>query len=459
MSVRLALVLAVLLAGHGSAAEPSHGRLVRTNPLYVGLLAPEPAAKAVQTDDTPLACDSVESLAAALREQSAARQTSFSIHLVYEYEFEDLGDVIDEALAGILAEDDYLRYTYAGYEASWRGYDGDATITFEVRYSTTAEQERYVDARVDELVGLLIEDGMTDERRQRAVHDWIVTHVEYDEAEASGDLRFTAYGALVNGVAVCQGYALLAYRLLDAAGLDVRMVSGTGNGEAHAWNLVRVCGAWYHMDATWDDPVGADTGPDFVSHSYFNLPDAAMVRDHAWDPAGFPEADVDYIPGTCSGETELLTWTSSYADAIDAASVDSRLLLLVAGRLGDTATEYVLNTVIQQVWPGVKQILRERFVVWFTDVDSSEEWHPYAEGMGTFTLPLVCVIDPVDSRSPYVRRAAGPQGAAELYAMIQEWAPADGPTAVQVASWGKLKRSLRWSQAAPGDGRIAPVRQ
>lgn len=78
----------------------------------------------------------------------------------------------------------------------------------------------------------------------KVIYDYVTSHVSYDYTYS----KYDAYNALINHTAVCQGYALLMYRMLSAAGLKTRIITG-GN---HAWNIVSIGGLWYNLDATWD---------------------------------------------------------------------------------------------------------------------------------------------------------------------------------------------------------------
>ncbi len=112
------------------------------------------------------------------------------------------------------------------------------------------------------------------------VHDFVCKNVEYDNARTSKN-NLTAYGALIDGVAVCEGYARAVQLLLNQIGIPCRLVCGEA-GEAHMWNLVKIDGKWHHLDATWDD-MGKTDGLDVVLHGYFNVSDQHIAKTHKID--------------------------------------------------------------------------------------------------------------------------------------------------------------------------------
>ena len=98
-------------------------------------------------------------------------------------------------------------------------------------------------------------DGKTEAEKVVAIHNYICDHVDYDYdglSDSNNTVKYTAYGALCNGKAVCNGYAVLFYRMCKEAGLSVRIISGTSNGGSHAWNIVKVGDVYYAVDSTWD---------------------------------------------------------------------------------------------------------------------------------------------------------------------------------------------------------------
>lgn len=154
-----------------------------------------------------------------------------------------------------------------------------ASLTIEIKYDTTLAQERAVDGRITEILKELKLTQARDDEKVKKIHDYIINLASYDTLKK----KSSAYDLLINKSSVCEGYALAAYRLFKEAGLESRIISGRGNGESHAWNLVKVEGKWYNIDLTWDDPVSR-TGEAILSYKYF-LKNEKDFSDHERDQA------------------------------------------------------------------------------------------------------------------------------------------------------------------------------
>lgn len=142
----------------------------------------------------------------------------------------------------------------------------DDVITAPDRAAYDKEYEDAVNAACMECFGAstlegIQEIGMTDLEKVVAAHDWIVANCIYDPYVEFGKTDggfgpdptvYTSYGVFVNEKAVCQGYALALKVLLDRADVDCYFVDSAPLN--HAWDVVYVGGAWYHIDVTWDDP-------------------------------------------------------------------------------------------------------------------------------------------------------------------------------------------------------------
>lgn len=108
------------------------------------------------------------------------------------------------------------------------------------------------------------------------VHDYIVSHVSY--AYTSNDQ--TAYGALCEGKAVCAGYADAYMLLMNKLGVKTRLIEGTANGGAHAWNVSYIDGQCVYTDCTWDDNGGYGG-----KYAYLNVSGNYMKKTHKADSA------------------------------------------------------------------------------------------------------------------------------------------------------------------------------
>jgi hypothetical protein len=119
------------------------------------------------------------------------------------------------------------------------------------------------------------------------VHDYILENCTYDRSVVIPEISHTAYGALVYGVAVCDGYAKAVKQLLNDCGIESGIVTNTA--ENHAWNYVKIEGQYYHLDVTWNDPV-PETNESI--YKYFNISDAVLktVSNHSIPANIYPVA-------------------------------------------------------------------------------------------------------------------------------------------------------------------------
>ena len=114
----------------------------------------------------------------------------------------------------------------------------------------------------------------SDYQKELYLHDALVNRITYSYEMAQEQ---NAYTAIVEGKAVCAGYAHAFQYLLMRAGIESYYVTGTGNGENHAWNLVKIDGQWYFADITFDDPIG---GQPSLYYAYFNITTDMLEEDH-----------------------------------------------------------------------------------------------------------------------------------------------------------------------------------
>jgi len=138
----------------------------------------------------------------------------------------------------------------------------------------------------------ILKPGMSEFDKELAIHDYLVLHTEYDYdnylKDTIPDDSYSAYGVFFKGTAVCQGYTYAAHLMLELAGIDSQIVTGTANGGGHAWNKVNIDGDYYNLDVTWDDPVPDVEGR--TVYAYFNVTDEQLAKNHEWVMSDFPAA-------------------------------------------------------------------------------------------------------------------------------------------------------------------------
>lgn len=203
-----------------------------------------------------------------------------------------------------------------------------------------AAKEAFEQKAAQILSGLTGEMG--EYEKELYLHDQLAKTVIYAEA----DHAHNAYGALVEGTAVCEGYAEALQYLLQRAGIQSFIAIGasinpsTGTSESHAWNYVRIGGKYYHTDLTWDDQ-GKN-----LYHAYFNQTDAVIQEDHAIAPANYA------LPVCDSAAAQYFTGKSEYLSSYTAETVGTLLKdnarkvhVYIPGSMDDFLSWYNANIV------------------------------------------------------------------------------------------------------------------
>ena len=278
-----------------SEVDKSENNIIyMVNPLYEDVISIDDLKKKLDSSNgeqlfaasTGQYFSDYDSAVSYLRKQMVSRETEITLNFPASWfdshkdklYWDLLYDAIkcDESSTG--QEGDALIYGYAGCDVS---YSNAGYIQYTMLYHSDAEQEAKLTAAVAEAMTTLQLNGLSEAKKIIKIHDYICNHVDY-AYNSTEEQIYTAYGALCTGKAVCQGYAVLFYRLCKEAGLSVRIISGTGNGGAHAWNIVRIGSKYYNVDCTWD-------GQDEATYNEFLLKSEADFTDHtrkSWKVAG-----------------------------------------------------------------------------------------------------------------------------------------------------------------------------
>ncbi|WP_179136188.1 stalk domain-containing protein [Paenibacillus sp. 32352] len=175
---------------------------------------------------------------------------------------------------------------------------------------TSFKTESTLEQKVNGIYASIVDPSMTDFQKIYIFNKYLANHVTYDFDNFMNNtipkVSYTPEGALIKGVAVCQGYAEAMKLLLDKAGIENKIIIGEANGpkgwEGHAWNLVKLNGEYYHVDSTWNDrdlkrTKSNDTTPapfGDVNLYYFLASDKNMLGDHRFQTDKYPKSGVKF---------------------------------------------------------------------------------------------------------------------------------------------------------------------
>ena len=282
--------------------------------IYVRILHIDNGNQKEQSSYSGIFIENTDEITAVLRQTLEHRTNSVKITFeAYTLDDTALEEVVDNLVQDAFYESDdpkggdYLRYQYGGYELRYSSTKSADKYVYNVRLTpvcyTTIEQEEKVDEIVTKLLNTAdVTKDSSDYDKAKWVHDYICDTVTYDTVHkhqpCSNHIQSTAYGALYYHTALCQGYAVLAYRLLKELGADVRIITGnsnvSGETEKHAWNIVRIDGLYYNMDVTLDDQDG-NTDFFLKTDDYFkdtHIRDAEFTSDEFYQE--YPMSEENY---------------------------------------------------------------------------------------------------------------------------------------------------------------------
>ena len=194
-------------------------------------------------------------------------------------------------LARFVREYSYLAYMETGitYTLNSKG----ETLSVDLQMTDDDFRKlRETDKKVDEIVRdlNLMSSKISDLEKVRMIHDYIIDNAYYAVNSTHSNV-YTAYGALIEGKAVCAGYSKAFQHIAHKAGLETIYVSGIANNgggyESHAWNKVKLDGDWYNIDVTWDDPVSSKP---MLNYDYFLKADRELPMHKPGSKVSYPEA-------------------------------------------------------------------------------------------------------------------------------------------------------------------------
>lgn len=177
--------------------------------------------------------------------------------------------------------------------------------TAKAEYNVTKSQRDVMRAKLDKKVSeiLKLSENLKDEYEiERFFNDYICDNVEYKE---TGELVSTAYGALINKKAHCEGYSRAFKMLCNKVGIECDLVCGVSFGEGHMWNVVNINGTHSNVDVTWNDRK------ELKSYIYFNITDEQIKFDHELSPLHSNLSDKEIKKGSFNFVERVSSYTGN----------------------------------------------------------------------------------------------------------------------------------------------------
>ena len=170
-----------------------------------------------------------------------------------------------------------------------------SAVSFTVEYAYTPEEVADHQARMQPVIDEYLERLAaceSDYEKTEVLFRMLLREVDYDmNAENNQNILSVFLGKKT----VCQGYACATQYLLHQAGIPCVIVSGTAQGQPHAWNMVQLDGDYYYLDVTWgnadfrgeNEHVGSG-----INYGYLNLTSDELFRSHQ-PQVDFPLSECD----------------------------------------------------------------------------------------------------------------------------------------------------------------------
>lgn len=224
---------------------------------------------------------SIETLQSLINKEVMHLSSEFSIR--YTGDLAEIKDELTEITKNAI-ENSYIYTNISSFQWKYEGYSNNIVIAFAFTYHLSQTEALFVEQTLENIIAPM--HGLSDIEKLQAAHDFIVLSAEYSK-ETEGS-QYSPYTLLTENKGVCQAYALVLYRMLEMLGFEAQYVPGKVGEQLHAWVLVKLDHAWYHIDVTWDDPLPDRKGE--VRYQYFLVSDRQLAQDHTWDYASFPAA-------------------------------------------------------------------------------------------------------------------------------------------------------------------------
>lgn len=199
------------------------------------------------------------------------------------YKFEDGISVSDlrTVMSVVLNNNPEYFHLSAAYQYTYDRKRPEIALEVLLKYKMTPEEYAAAAIEVQTWVNKVVsltDPSFTEFEYALFFHDYLASNYEYDATEPARDV----YSFIKTGTGVCQSYTYVYELLLSAVGIESTFASSDEMN--HIWNIVKIDGEWYHVDLTWDDPIGGAPGE--AHHDFFLMSDeeifAKSKKHYGW---------------------------------------------------------------------------------------------------------------------------------------------------------------------------------
>ena len=272
--------------------------------------------------------------------------------------------------------------------------DNGSEITLLLTFKLSGDELARAKTELDEKVSAALQGAPNEAssyEKELYAHDYIIKNCAYDEESVelhkSDTVRANeqnAYGALVEGKAVCEGYTRAFQLLCNKLGVDCWVIQGQAQGfegeenTNHIWNCVQLDGKWYQVDVTWDDCDSRET-IGAAQYFYFNLTTDELLKDHVIAPNYSDYSDSGMWYNGFVPECDSVDYYYFYLNAKTIHDLDSDALPAYLASAAAENAEYC----VFEVGPELDfddicdRVLEEYAYRWIGEANELNDYFPY----------------------------------------------------------------------------------
>ena len=216
----------------------------------------------------------------------------FTFYCEHQYTncLQDVKDIANNQT--IISNINNFVHPYNGFKDIKTEIDSIGKITVIINKNYDADKISVINYEIDNIITNNINDKMTEREKIKTIHDYIINHTKYDKERSDQiEIKYksdNAYGAIIEGHALCGGYTDAMMLFLEKFNIKSYKIAS----ENHIWNYVYLDSKWYNLDLTWDDPISSDNR-NILEYNYFLISNEELLSldtsEHTFDKGVYSE--------------------------------------------------------------------------------------------------------------------------------------------------------------------------